>query len=184
MSNSNVKQNNNANVISSEDWLEAMRKAAENAPPQIRPYELLDQFDFSYPDKSEEQKKKILKIAENNAELFFNLLRNEYKKRYVDRSYKHPDKEMFQDAIDALDEMKEKYLVLKSKKYSLDQLLEIAQMWMLYLHTIEVMIASISSDIDLLNSAEDLNPVQAKILSNEILSSFNVKLKVAKQLGL
>lgn len=184
MNKSNVKQNNNANVISSEDWLEAMRKAAEKAPPPIRPYELLDQFDFSYPDKSEEQKKEILRIAENNSELLFNLLRNEYKRRYVDRAYKHPDKEMFQEAIDALDAMKEKYVVLKSKKYSLDQLLEIAQMWMLYLHTMEVMIANITADTDLLRSAEDLDPVEAKILSSEILSCFNVKLSVAQQLGL
>src|SRR4051812_13772423 len=112
MSKSQVKQNNNKDVISSEDWLEAMRKAAEKAPPQIRPYELLDSLDFSYPDKSDEQKEKILNIAENNAEFLYSFLKSQYNSR---------NEEVFQEAINALDQMKEKYMMLKAKKPSINE---------------------------------------------------------------
>lgn len=169
-------------MISAERWLEAARNSRQS--PQVRPYVLLSSLNFSYPNKSEEQKKKILKTAENNSEFLFNLLRKEYKSRYMNNKYRYSDKEVFQEAIGALDVMKEKYITLKAKKYTLNELLEITQMWFLYLHTIEVMIANITSDADLLRSAEDLDPAQAKILSKEIWSDFDVKLSVAKQLGL
>lgn len=131
-------------------------------------------LNFAFPNKSENEKTKILETAQRNSEFLYKLLRSEYSQKY--RDSKLNQNEVFWEAVGALDQMQEKYLNLKkrSNHQNLDRAIELEGKWFSYLNCIEIMINHIVGSI---SKEPDLDPASAKILSKELYEEFDKLLK-------
>ena len=135
---------------------------------------LLDNLNFKYPNKNRDEKFKLLETSKRNAEFLFTLIRNEYKNKYIVTPLR--DREIYQEAIDALDSMYEKYLLLKkyTKRDSIDNLIEITGRWFTYVNCIEIMIDHITGNN---NYQKNMDASAAKLLSKELWNDFEQQLK-------